>query len=272
NCVTTLGRLPSTPCDVVNALTKSARALPERSRTSFVTITDTTLEAGSPADRTIVRLSSEREMLGRTMSPLTNSANVLLFTVEASRDSENVITIGVPGATSTRPSFGTTEMICGAVVSVPAPVVNVRLKLLLVLPARSVTPFTETKIVLLPGNGCTGVNVTTLPLTFRLPATSPLKPEIVTWIPPASVVTSMGSLNVSTMGVDTGTLVAPCAGVAVTVGRTVSVVALVDVVKPEVKLLSVLPARSQTPCRRTVYAVFAVKAAVGVNVRANRSL
>ncbi len=105
-----------------------------------------------------------------------------------------------------------------------------------------------------------------------LPATSPLTPEIVTDMPPASVVTSIGSLKVSTIGVFTGTLVAPWAGVAVTVGWTVSAVALAPVVKVVAKLLSVLPARSQMPCSFSVYAELTASAAEGVKVSVARSL
>ena len=50
----------------------------------------------------------------------------------------------------------------------------------------------------------------------------------------------------------TGTLVAFCAGVMVTPGAVVSGVALVEVVNPLVKLSSVLPAKSHTPCNRSV--------------------
>jgi len=80
-------------------------------------------------------------------------------------DSENVITTCPLGPIPVAPLFGVTDRIVGGVVFVAAAVVKLLLNPLLLLPARSVTPLTDTLIVTLPGNEVSGVNVTTAPLT-----------------------------------------------------------------------------------------------------------
>src|SRR4029079_512009 len=152
-----------------------------------------------------------------------NSVRFAVVTLAGSSDSENVSTIGVFTPTSISPSLGLTDSSCGAVTSPAAPVVKLKLKPL-ELPARSVTPLVWTLIVFAPGNGLSGVNVTTLPLTVNVPAMS--LPDVPTWIDVASVVTSMGSLYVSVTAVVTVTFVECGPGTIVTVGAAVSGVAL----------------------------------------------
>ncbi len=263
----TLGRAVSTATAVVNTLAKSVSALPVRSSTSAVTITATTLAAGRLAVSVTVRLSDDRATDGRTTLPFTNSTNVSLFTVVEFNDSENVSAIGVFGPISTAPSFGVIDVSCGFTTSVAVPVVNVRVTPTTTLPARSVTAVvTDTVMLLFPGNGAVGVNVTTLPFTASSPATSPDKPDTVICVPLANVVTSTGSLNVIVTVVSGDTFVAPCAGTTVTVGRTVSAVALAEVLKLLVTPLSELPARSHSPFSVTVYCVEVANAACGVKV------
>src|SRR5882757_1512836 len=143
NCDTTLGRVVSAAAAVVNTLAKSCSATPDRSVTSFVTITATTLAGGRLAVNVTVRLSNERDTDGLTTLPLTNNTNELLLTVFGFSDSENVSTIGVVMPISTDLSFGVIDNTAGAVLSVAVPVVKL-VKLLAALPARSRIPLSDT--------------------------------------------------------------------------------------------------------------------------------
>ena len=170
---------------VVNAPMKSGSALPERSRTSLETITETMLPTGrfalaSKEVITRVRLSCDSESVAGTMPPLAKSATLPALTVAGFNDSLKVNTTCEIGATSTVPSLGTIEMMWGAVASPAAPVVNDRPTALSVLPARSLVPLTNTAMLLLPGKGSSEVNRTSLPLTASVPAISPLMPLAVT--------------------------------------------------------------------------------------------
>src|SRR5690349_8678833 len=76
NCAITVGAAASAAVVVVKAPTKSVSGLPDRSRTPFVRITDTTLDAGKLDVSMIVRLSVECAMSGVTRLPFTNIATL----------------------------------------------------------------------------------------------------------------------------------------------------------------------------------------------------
>ena len=165
-CVTTLGRPPSKLGAVRKWLRNTAREFPDRSVTLLVTITVTSAFAGSVDGSSVtVRLSAEREMPMPSSRPLANSAMVSLFTVVALSDSEKVKTTTALGPTPVAPSLGVTIKTVGAVTSVTAAVTKLLEKELVPLPARSLTPpkLTVGRTRTFPGNGFSGVNVTTAP-------------------------------------------------------------------------------------------------------------
>ena len=86
-------------------------------------------------------------------------------------DSENVMTGFVFKPMFVEPSAGVTDTTVGGVVSDVAAVVNELTKLLHIFPDRSVGDgeelFTRTVIVVLPGRGVEGVNVSTVPALFK---------------------------------------------------------------------------------------------------------
>jgi hypothetical protein len=167
-------------------------------------------------------------------------------------DLENAITTCPLGPIPVAPLFGVTETIVGGVVSVVAAVVKLLLKPVFVFPARSVTLFTDTPTVALPGKGVSGVNVTAAAFTAYVPATITLLARIVT----VPVPTDSGftvSLNVTTTLLPTGTFVFAFAGTTDnTVGLVVSATAELPVVKLLLKAATWFPARSVNPPTVTV--------------------
>src|SRR5580765_1722581 len=91
---------------------------------------------------------------------------------------------------------GVTDATAGGVVSGVAAVVKLLVKLVLLFPARSVTPLIDTLTVALPGIGVNGVNVTTVPFTAYVPASTP--PALTRTVPVLTVSGFTVSLNVTT--------------------------------------------------------------------------
>ena len=124
------------------------------------------LAAGSvPPLSTTVRLSADTDAMLPMRMPLANNANVLLLTVAGFSDSENVTTTCALRPTSPDPSAGVTLATSGGVVSATAAVTKEADANPFELPIRSWTPVTCTEMLVLPGNGLAGVNVTVPPLT-----------------------------------------------------------------------------------------------------------
>jgi len=123
-------------------------------------------------DSVTVRLSEEM-LGGAEILPL--FANTVMFgdplvlTVAGLRDSENVNTTCELSPTLVAPVFGVMLVTEGGVVSVAAAVLNQEEKNVPRFPHMSTTPlvFTVTSIVLFPGNGVSGVNVTTFPVLSK---------------------------------------------------------------------------------------------------------
>ena len=180
-----------------------------------------------------VRLSALRLIETLKRLPPAKRAKLLLLMVLGFSDSEKVRTTTAFGPTSVAPSVGVTISTCGAVTSAIAPVSKVLKKKLLLLPTRSATLKTCTKMRVLAGSGAAGVKVTIAPLTVKLPATcAPVCCTPMFRLLLLMEVGSMTSLKVSTTLVLTGTPVAPLLGVtAVTNGLVVSGVATAAVVK-----------------------------------------
>jgi hypothetical protein len=154
---------------VVNWLWKLASTFPDRSVRPLVASTVIVLEDGNPPEfRVTTWLSAEVLIESPNGVPFASTAKFVVLIVLGFSDFENVSTTTAFGPTPVDPFCGVMIDTTGAVVSVPAPVVNVLENELPALPDRSKIPeVTCTVTFAFPGKGESGVNVTTAPVTSR---------------------------------------------------------------------------------------------------------
>src|SRR5580658_2622034 len=166
-CDTTAGAV-AVPA-VVNWLWKFANALPDRSVTALVTSTVIVLETGNPYGVNVTtRLSAEVLMDAPSALPFASKPKLLVLIVAGFNDSEKVSTTTAFGPIPVAPFCGVNIVTTGAVVFEPVPVENVLENPLLAFPERSNTPeVTCTVTIEFPGNGESGVNVSTVPVTSK---------------------------------------------------------------------------------------------------------